>query len=390
MRQPIKKLVIDKYPELTQDSIPLHTLIIDANNLLNISMVDTKRNSSGLHVGGIFQFLLQIKMMLKKGNSGWDFVYCMWDGPDSGILRYELYPLYKANRDKNYTTSEYEKQLNDFVRRTIAYSKQKQGKTEQQINNEKEDFDRERFSIMKYLEELYIRQVMVDKVEGDDLIAYYVKNKKPNEKIVIMSSDRDYLQLVKEDVILYVPTTLKTFVTTKNHKELIGYPQENALLRKILLGDTSDNIKGVKGLGEKTLEKYFPDIKNKAITLEEIKEKAKLINEERVINKQKPLEVCNNIINGISDGHENGKVYEINNKIINLFNPIMTDEAIDVMNDIMYAPISPEGRSFQNLYKMIIEDDIIDLKDDNKFTTFFGDFKRLTNKEEEYYKKTLL
>ena len=68
-------------------------------------------------------------------------------------------------------------------------------KTEEQ-RNEKEIFYEQREIIMKCLEELFVRQCVCDKVEADDLIAYYVNHKKPNERIVIMSNDMDLTQLM--------------------------------------------------------------------------------------------------------------------------------------------------------------------------------------------------
>jgi transcriptional regulator NrdR family protein len=66
---------------------------------------------------------------------------------------------------------------------------------------------------------------------------------------------------------------------------------------------------------------------------------------------------------------------------------VLTEEAKEVMDDMMYAPQDPEGRSFQNVYKLIIEDDITDLLDDKHFSTFFSVFKPLEQKEIKRYKE---
>ena len=63
-------------------------------------MEDEKVNSRGEHIGGIFLTLLKLKMLLTKKQ--YDYVYVFFDDEDSGILRYEIYPDYKGNRDKNY------------------------------------------------------------------------------------------------------------------------------------------------------------------------------------------------------------------------------------------------------------------------------------------------
>ena len=71
---------------------------------------------------------------------------------------------------------------------------------------------------MRYFNELYIRWIFDEKTEGDDLIAYYVKNKKPNDKVVIVSGDEDLTQLISDTVCIYNPR-LKKFVSHKIFKE---------------------------------------------------------------------------------------------------------------------------------------------------------------------------
>ena len=62
-------------------------------------------------------------------------------------------------------------------------------------------------------------------------------------------------------------------------------------------------------------------------------------------------------------------------------NPLLTDDAIEEIDSMMYNVQDVEGRSFSNLYQYIIEDDITDLKDEKKFASFFEQFKILANKE---------
>ena len=74
-------------------------------------------------------------------------------------------------------------------------------------------------------------------------------------------------------------------------------------------------------------------------------------------------------------------------KIIDLKHPLLTDDAKREMDNMMYAPQDPEGRSFGNLYKMIEEDGIVEFNGDTKFAGFFNLFKRLTEKEIKRYKE---
>jgi 5'-3' exonuclease len=195
-----------------------------------------------------------------------------------------------------------------------------------------------------------------------------------------MSNDRDLTQLISEDVIVYVQS-MKKFINTKNHTTEIGYNYQNVKLKKILCGDSSDNIKGIKGLGETTLFKNFPEFKERKVTLNEVIDRAKQINEDRVKDKKKPLKWAENIVNKVTDGIQGEQIYEINDKVIDLKRPLLTDEAKRIMNDMMYTPLDPEDRSFSNLYNIICECGIDELKDENRFSSFFSEFKVLVDRE---------
>ena len=59
----------------------------------------------------------------------------------------------------------------------------------------------------------------------------------------------------------------------------------------------------------------------------------------------------------------------------------MTDEAIEMIDSIMYAPIDPENRTLSNLYNILLENDVDLLKDETKFSNFFTEFLYLIDKE---------
>ena len=383
MKQVVPKKIINKQSDKLK--ITFNTLLIDGSNLLEVSSLGDKTLSSeGTQIGGIFQFFLQLKMLLQKGN--FRYVYVFWDGRYGGNLRKKIYFDYKANRDKDFE----EEGLSDYMKEVnskINYMYQRFVKKEdpiklQEKQKHKEIFYWQRDIIMEMLEELFVRQCVCDETEADDFIGYYVSHKKPNEKIVIVSNDRDLTQLIAEDVIVYVQS-LKAFVNTKNHTDIMGYNYQNVVLKKMICGDASDNIKGIKGVGEKTLLSNFDEIKKRKVTLEEVIENAKFINEERVKNKKKPLKWADNIVNKVTDGCQGEKIYEINERIIDLKNPLMSDEAKELMESIMYAPIDPEDRTMENLYNIIIKYDIDKLKDPTTFGNFFSEFMYLIDKEKK-------
>lgn len=384
MSQPIPKKVKQNNPDFGVKTF--NTLLVDGSNILELSSLGDKTvSSNGKRTGGIFQFLLQLKMMLAKAN--FRYVYVFWDDASGGLYRYMLNQEYKSGRDKAYVIddglSDYMKEYNATIKRMQNYifNKKKKEKTDEQ-KKDKEIFFEQREIIMNCLEELFVRQCLCEKVEADDLIAYYVNHKKPNERIVIMSNDRDLTQLIADDVIIYIQQK-KKFINKKNHTEEMGYYYENVLLKKMICGDSSDSIKGIKGVGEITLLKNFPEMKERKVTLDEVIERARKVNEDRLKEKKKPLQWAKNIVEGVTDGAQGDKIYEINKKIIDLKNPLMTDEAKELMDSMMYTPLDPEGRSYDNLYKILCDAGVDDLIDPNRFSNFFIEYSYLIEKEKK-------
>ena len=408
MGQPVRQVIKEAHPELSAK--PFYTLLIDGNNLLRQCMVDTKINSDGIHYGGIFQFFLQIKLMMRDVK--YDYVYVVFDDSESGILRYKYYKEYKANRDKKYAQqminadeeSDYWKRLNRTLKSMehAIYNK-KRKKPESELTEEEkiereerrrkkelvdENFERERNIIMMYCVEMSIRVLFDDKTEGDDFIAYYVLHKRPEERIVIVSTDNDLTQLISPTVNVY-NRMIKKYLKPANFKSIKGYPIENVVLKKVLCGDPSDNIGNIRGLSETRLMELMPEIAERPVTLEEVKKRAQEKIDERVEQKKKPLQWHENIVNGVPNKEYDGDFYEINTKIIDLSHPLLTKSAEEDIEAMMYAPMDPEGRSFENLYSMIKRDGIEDFMDGNSFSNFFVPFIQLADREKQRYEESL-
>jgi DNA polymerase-1 len=125
--------------------------------------------------------------------------------------------------------------------------------------------------LVEYLQCLPLTLISIDKVEADDTISYLAqKFAANNKKVTIVSSDKDFLQIVDENIEVYSPIKKKTY-QKKDIQQEIGVLPENYLIMKALLGDNSDNLSGVKSLGPKTLLKEFPGlIDNPEFTLQDI------------------------------------------------------------------------------------------------------------------------
>ena len=384
MKQPIRKTIAKANNIDTTDYI--HSVLVDGNNLLKISLVNHRINEQGKDCGAVITFLHMLGGILNKK----DFNYCIvcWDGEQSGVLRYSYYKDYKANRDKNYEAhvndTDYDKKLNAFAKYVMSHSKNKKS----EINGEDSDesFKRQKEIIVQILEEICVRQYEFEMVEGDDIISHYVHNKMDNEKVVIVSSDKDLTQLISDTVIVYNPIN-KEFINKSNCVEKIGIRSDNVVLEKIICGDVSDNIKGVKGVGEKTLTTLFPQLLTEKLNLSDVMKLSKELLDRRKEEKKKPLKSLENIINGVTDGIQGEKLYEINEKIIDLSQPLLTEYAKKELESTLYTPLDTSDRSIKNVYKIISEYKINDLMDENKFGDVFAPYSRIIKMESKQYEK---
>lgn len=344
-----------RYKDKAEIDLP-KTIIVDGNALLNVAYHGAKNlyNSDGNHIGGLYQFFTILRKILLDQEPNKLFIF--WDGKFSGKLRYQIYPEYKSNRDKNY---EYEVASDDPIREI------------------------QKIRIKQYAEEIFIRQYEDDIVEADDCIAYYCNTMSPYEKITICTGDKDLCQLIDNNVRIYY-LSKKKFITKENYLSVFDHHHENATLVKVITGDSSDNIKGVKGVQEKTLLKLIPEIVSKKVTLSEI---FTILKEEQS-QRKKPLKVIDNILNGVTDGIQGKNLYEINNKIINLKEPLLTEKVINDINDLIDYPINPDGRDNKNLFRMMNEDKFfneIPGREDG-YIEYMRPFLKLIKKEKELFK----
>jgi DNA polymerase I len=323
------------------------TLLVDGNNALLIGFYGARDlYNNGEHLGGIYHFINILRKFLEEHNH--DKVIVFWDGESNSSIRKSIYPQYKANRRQDMNEFKYESYLQQKVR------------------------------VKQYLEEIFVRQVEVKDNESDDLIAYYTQIA-TDEDIIIFSADKDLTQLISERVTIYSPISKQYY---KNGDMItinkVDIPHHNVLLTKIFTGDKSDNIYGIEGLGEKTLIKYFPQIQEKPCTVEEILDCA------RNIEQKKPIKTLNNILTGKTKLSILGEeFYNTNKKIVDLKNPLITDDGKDLVEQILTDDIDPTDRGYKNLMRMMMEDGLFKYlpKDDDAWVNFLKPFMKLTRKE---------
>jgi 5'-3' exonuclease len=117
---------------------------------------------------------------------------------------------------------------------------------------------RQMTALGELLSVLPVTIMIYDGIEADDVMAYIATQlKKENEKVVIMSSDKDFIQLVNKDVSVYSPSKKKIYNIPEVIEEF-GIHPHNFINFRIIDGDKSDNVGGITGLGLKTILKAFP------------------------------------------------------------------------------------------------------------------------------------
>jgi 5'-3' exonuclease len=271
----------------TGSSEGTRTLLIDGLNLFfrNFAMMNMV-NPSGIHIGGLGGFFRSLGAEIRRTQP--DQVYVVFDGAGSTTNRKNILSEYKSGReDQRVTNWEVFDSLDD----------EHDSKVDQIVR------------VIHYLKTLPVKTVILDKVEADDIIAYLCDKlpNHPDDKVFIVSSDKDFLQLVNKNVIVYRPME-KKYYTEEVFKSKYKMSPQNFILHKTLLGDASDKIKGVKGLGEKGLLKKFPELSERDLTFDDIFEICE--------KKFKDHVVYARIIQGVDDLEKNYKVMDLSNPMM--------------------------------------------------------------------------
>ena len=216
-------------------------LIIDGlNTFIRCWSSIPTMNEDGDHVAGVTGVLKSIGYAIRQTQP--TRVIVVFDGKGGSANRKKRFSGYKADRDPNKlrVNRQYAEMMN--------------------VEDERESMKRQFVWLAEMLHELPVTTMIYDGVEADDVMAYIATQLlKEDEQAVVMSTDKDFLQLVNDKVTVYSPTKKKTYDRKAVFEEYGLYPQ-NLLLFRTLDGDNSDNIPGVKGCGLKTVLKRFPEL----------------------------------------------------------------------------------------------------------------------------------
>jgi 5'-3' exonuclease len=232
---------------------------------------------------------------------------------------------------------------------------------------------------------MFVRQIVIDNNEADDLIAYYCQISEDEIK-TIFSGDKDLTQLISDKVSIYSPNSKQVYKNGDKIKiQFHEFPHQNIKTYKILSGDKSDNIDGIYYLGEKTLVKLFPELLDRTVTITDI-----LIKAETLLKEDKDNKVLQNLLSGkTKTGVYGEEFFIINEKIVDLSKPLITDEAKELVELYYRESLDPDGRGYKNLLKMMMKDGFFKFlpKGDDAWVNFVRPFMKLTRKEKRNYKQ---
>jgi DNA polymerase-1 len=215
-------------------------LIVDGtNSFIRVFSAVPLVNDDGDHIGGSIGFLRSIAAVIRQFNPTRCII--VFDGKGGASRRRKINSNYKENRT-----------VNTRFRRSEEVG-------EMTVEQEMESMKRQYGMLVSYLECLPITCISIDNIEADDTIAYLTTEyfRPKGSKVTIMSDDKDFLQLVNENTQVWRPVQKKMF----NQPEVLekfGVPSHNYIHFKVFIGDASDNVRGVDGIGPKTLIKRIP------------------------------------------------------------------------------------------------------------------------------------
>ena len=272
-------------------------LIIDALNMyLRAYIVDPSISTNGQPIGGLKGSLKILQKLVRDTKP--DHVVIAWDGPDGSRKRKTMDKNYKAGRK--------------HIRLNRAFHNLSE---DEEITNKVWQQSR----LIEYLNEMPIIQTMLPQIEADDVISYITQMPyyKGWQKVVV-SNDKDFFQLCDDETVLMRPVKKETLNKNRIIEQTGVHPTNMALARAII-GDTSDNLPGIKGVGFATVAKRLDFLsEEKTYTIEEVIEHCE--------HADSKLRFFPNVIEGKG-------LIEHNYKMMQLYSPQMSFQSKKVVKE---------------------------------------------------------
>lgn len=328
------------------------TLVVDAMNLYKIVFEGVKSYALQRdNIHAVWGFLKKIRGLLNENVNNHTYqitkTILFWDGPNSGDLRKALLPEYKGKRKAFFNGIDPYYQQQKVVKEILSY--------------------------------LGMQSYEHDVVEADDCIAEYVRQNKDKENILILSNDHDFFQLIDKNVFIYYLNRIKTqthiysknvLINSDNFEYYFDYNPKNILMRKIINGDESDCIQGVKGFSEKSFTNEIPMFVRREYDRETLLEYSR---DQQRSRKGKRLQT-------LVDFLSNEPLFEFTKKLVNLkTQDFITEDCKKDISLLQFLPVDLK-QFYSNVKPTKIYKQIMTDLDYNGDVRFFLEPFLLTNK----------
>jgi DNA polymerase-1 len=268
-------------------------LIIDGQNMfIRNYVMSPQLDINGNPIGGLTGFMRSLQKEVRRANP--DRVAICWEGPGSSQKRREKNKNYKLGRKAPRLNREYE---------FATPEAERENKYDQLLR------------LTEYLEQLPVLQMSLESVEADDIIAWLCHCNEYDEwQKVIVSNDQDFLQLCDDKTILLRPGKNEQVLNKNKVLEEYGIHPRNFAWARAVVGDKSDNLEGVRGLGLKTMAKRFPFLsENKDYGLKDILAHAK--------NNSSKIKAYQNVV-------DNEEIIASNYEIMQLYTSTISTQGV--------------------------------------------------------------
>lgn len=304
-------------------------------------------DENGNHTGGVVGFLKSIGYAIKLLAPTRCVI--IFDGVGGSFKRRQIFPNYKEHRKGK-------------IRLNRTYEEMSDAPTEE------EQCRNQYLRLTNYLQVLPVNMLSIDHVEADDVIAYLATDYfKTSEKVYIMSSDKDFLQLCDGRVSVYSPTKKRIYGPAEVLADYSVHPN-NFVLYRALDGDDSDDVPGIELAGPKTIVKHFPWLNEEKLhTVDEVIKHA-----DGLKNKYK---VCDNIFNGKSVLDRNISLMQLKETMLTTIGQLHCNQCLETSKIPMLD---------RNAFFKMVREDGIDSNLPNHITwvsDVFGPLDAATRKE---------
>lgn len=247
------------------------TLIVDGLNVFYRHWAaNPALDTNGEHIGGIVGFLKGLQLLCERYTPN-DLVV-VWEGGGSSRRR---------SIDKDYKSGRRPVKLNRFY---------------EDIPDTVENRNSQVAQLVALLRHAGVKQVYVSDCEADDVIAHITKYTFKDRKCVIVSTDKDFYQLIDDRVLVWSPGSKKQWDESAVISKF-GIHPKNFCLARCFVGDASDGLKGAPGAGFKSMSKRFPALAEESnLTIDYIVTECKKLREQRKLKLYDSIIECENVI----------------------------------------------------------------------------------------------